>query len=58
MLVILRGIERLQGIGIALNAADIFRWAGVFARNEIGGYGVFLSVFFFAGGDAGQGDEE
>jgi len=45
----------LQGVGIAINAANIFRWAGVFARNEIGGYGVFLSVFFLAGGDAGQG---
>ena len=55
MLVILRGIG-LQGIGIALNAADIFGRTGVLAGNEIGGYGVFLSVFFFAGGDVGQGD--
>ena len=46
----------MQGIGIAINAADIFGRAGVFAGNEIGGYGIFLCVLFFAGGDVGQGD--
>ena len=53
MLVILRIVERLQGIGIAIDATDIFGRTGVLAGNEIGGYGIFLCVFFFARGNVG-----
>ena len=56
VLVVIRIVGRLQGIGIAINAADIFGRTGVLAGSEIGGNGIFLGVFFFAGGDVGQGD--
>lgn len=56
MLVILRVVERLQGIGIALNAADIFGRAGVFSGNQVCRNSIFFGVLFFTGGDVGEGN--
>ena len=56
MFVALRIVERLHGLGITIDATDIFGRAGVLAGNQVGGNGIFLSVFFFAVGDVAQGD--